>query len=49
MDNIIETEYETCFYCGSRFIRRKGSSQIACQYCIDNYLKSLQRLEVSYA
>ena len=49
MDELVEVEYETCFYCGQRFVRQKGSSRIACQYCIDNYLKSLNRLEISYA
>lgn len=49
MEDFVEVEYEVCFYCGSRFIRKKGSSKIACQYCIEKYLKSLERLEVSYA
>ena len=49
MEDVIELEYETCFHCGDRFIRKRGSTLIACELCIEKYLDSLKRLEVSYA
>jgi len=47
MDELVELEYETCFYCGDRFVRKRGSFQIACHYCITNYLKELRTKEVT--
>lgn len=46
MDEKIELEYEICFHCGQRFVRKRGNTQIACQYCITLYLKDLNRMEV---